>query len=61
MQLSIFSEHLFLSCRILLSFWLFAHVNWGGDDSPISKWFAPPLVPGGGRLPGKEVEGRGAG
>jgi len=33
--------------RILLSFWLFAHVNWGGDDSPISKWFAPPLVPGG--------------
>jgi len=33
--------------RILLPFWLFAHVNWGGDDSPISKWFAPPLVPGG--------------
>lgn len=47
--LSIFSKPHPFCCRILLPFWLFAHVNWGGDDSPISKWFAPPLVPGGGR------------
>lgn len=49
-----FPNIILFCCRILLPFWLFAHVNWGGDDSPISKWFAPPLVPGGGRL----LEGR---
>ena len=35
--------------RILIPFWIFEHVNWGGDDSPISKWFSPQLMPGGGR------------
>lgn len=33
--------------RILMPFWIFEHVNWGGDDSPISKWFSPQLMPGG--------------
>eukprot|EP00435_Cladocopium_sp_Y103_P039647 s1481_g10.t1 len=33
--------------RILIPFWIFEHVNWGGDDSPISKWFSPQLMPGG--------------
>jgi hypothetical protein len=38
-----------MASRILIPFWIFEHVNWGGDDSPISKWFAPQLMPGGGR------------
>ena len=37
-----------MASRILIPFWIFEHVNWGGDDSPISKWFSPQLMPGGG-------------
>ncbi|CAJ1376009.1 unnamed protein product [Effrenium voratum] len=33
--------------RIWAVYWLFGHVNWGGEDSPWVKWWSPQLIPGG--------------